>query len=44
MSGREAARALMGLRQGKRRISDYALEVQTLFADRSWNALALFDL
>ncbi|XP_060924550.1 uncharacterized protein LOC132998821 [Limanda limanda] len=32
--GREAARALMGFRQGNRRVSDYAIEFRTLAADR----------
>ena len=35
---REAARALMGLRQGNRCVSDYANGFRTLAADSGWNA------
>ena len=41
--GREAARALVGLRQGKQRVSDYAIKFRTLAADSDWNQSALFD-
>uniref|UniRef100_A0AAQ4PPB8 ribonuclease H n=1 Tax=Gasterosteus aculeatus aculeatus TaxID=481459 RepID=A0AAQ4PPB8_GASAC len=41
--GREAARALMGFRQGNRRVSDYAIEFRTLAADSGWNEESLFD-
>lgn len=40
--GREAARALVGLRQGKRRVSDYAIEFRKLAAESGWNSSALF--
>lgn len=42
-SGREAARALMKLRQGRKRVADYAIEFRTLSADSGWNASALAD-
>lgn len=35
--GREAARALMGLHQGKRRVTDYVIEFRTLVVDSGWN-------
>lgn len=41
--GRESARALMGLRQAKRRVSDYAIEFCTLAADSGWNPAPLCD-
>ena len=41
--GREAARALVNLRQGRRNVSDYAIEFRTVAADRGWNQSALFD-
>lgn len=41
--GREAARALVGLRQGRRRAIDYAIEFRTLAADSGWNAASLCD-
>ena len=41
--GREAARALMDLRQGNRRVSAYAVEFRTLATDSAWNEAALFD-
>ena len=41
--GREAARALMGLRQGRRRVADYAIEFRTLAVDSGWNPSALCD-
>ena len=41
--GREAARALVSLRQGKRRVSDFAIEFRTLAADSGWNQSALID-
>ena len=41
--GREAARALVRLRQGGRRGSDYAVGFRTLTAESSWNPEALFD-
>uniref|UniRef100_A0A4W6DS42 CCHC-type domain-containing protein n=1 Tax=Lates calcarifer TaxID=8187 RepID=A0A4W6DS42_LATCA len=41
--GREAARSLMELRQGGRRVADYAIEFRTLATDSEWNPVALFD-
>nr|XP_010792517.1 PREDICTED: uncharacterized protein LOC104965258 [Notothenia coriiceps] len=41
--GREAARALVGLRQGKQRVSDYAIKFRTLAGDSDWNQQVLFD-
>ncbi|CAL9684952.1 unnamed protein product [Knipowitschia caucasica] len=41
--GREAARALVGLRQGRRRASDYAIEFRTLAAGSEWNHSARID-
>ena len=35
--GREAARALMGFRQGNRRVSDNAVEFRTLATNSGWN-------
>ncbi|KAM9724400.1 uncharacterized protein ACNS7B_019465 [Menidia menidia] len=43
LPGREAARALVGLRQGGRRASDYAIDFRTLAADSGWNQAALID-
>lgn len=41
--GREAARALKSLVQGRRRVSDYAVEFRTLSGDSGWNEPALID-
>lgn len=41
--GREAARAISSLRQGERRVADYAIEFRTLAADSGWNDAALLD-
>lgn len=41
--GREAARALVRLRQGKRHVSDYAIEFRILAAESDWNEAALYD-
>lgn len=41
--GCEAARALMGLRQGRRHVADYTIEFRTLAADSGWNSSSLFD-
>uniref|UniRef100_A0A8C7X486 CCHC-type domain-containing protein n=1 Tax=Oryzias sinensis TaxID=183150 RepID=A0A8C7X486_9TELE len=41
--GREAARALMRLTQGNRRVTDYAIEFRTLAAESGWNPAALVD-
>lgn len=41
--GRDAARALMGLTQGKRSVYDFAIEFRTLAACTDWNSSALFD-
>ncbi|CAL9698545.1 unnamed protein product [Knipowitschia caucasica] len=41
--GREAAKALVTLRQGRRSVLDYALEFCTISADSGWNQLALVD-
>uniref|UniRef100_A0A3Q3W915 DUF4939 domain-containing protein n=1 Tax=Mola mola TaxID=94237 RepID=A0A3Q3W915_MOLML len=35
--GREAARSLVSLRQGKRSVTDYTIEFRTIAADNSWN-------
>lgn len=40
---REAARALVHLKQNQRRVADYAIEFRTLAADSGWNELALLD-
>lgn len=42
-SGREAARALIKIRQGNRRVSDYAIDFRTLAAKSEWNSAALTD-
>ncbi len=36
--GREAAKALVALKQGRRSVLDYAIEFRTLAADSGWNA------
>ncbi|XP_078804461.1 uncharacterized protein LOC144992408 [Oryzias latipes] len=41
--GREAARALMRLTQGDRRVAEYAIEFRTLAAESGWNPAALTD-
>uniref|UniRef100_A0A3B3HYY0 CCHC-type domain-containing protein n=1 Tax=Oryzias latipes TaxID=8090 RepID=A0A3B3HYY0_ORYLA len=41
--GREAARALMRLTQGNRRVTDYAIEFRTLASESGWNPAALTD-
>ncbi len=41
--GREAAKALVAMRQGKRSVMDYAIEFRTLAADSGWNQPALVD-
>ncbi len=41
---REAARPLMALRQGKRQVSDYAIEFRTLAADSGWNSSLQFGV
>lgn len=41
--GREAARALVQLKQGEHRVIDYAIQFRTLAADSGWNPIALFD-
>lgn len=41
--GREAARALMQIKQSQHRVSDYAIEFRTLAADSGWNSSALLD-
>ncbi|XP_010767110.1 uncharacterized protein [Notothenia coriiceps] len=41
--GREAARALIKLRQHQRSVADYAIEFRTMAADSGWNSAALFD-
>ncbi|XP_061605724.1 uncharacterized protein fbxw9 isoform X2 [Phyllopteryx taeniolatus] len=40
---REAARSLVTLQQGKRRVSDYAIEFCILAAESQWNNQALLD-
>ncbi|KAF7641206.1 hypothetical protein LDENG_00289060 [Lucifuga dentata] len=41
--GREAARGLLHLRQGKGRVADYAIKFRILAADRGWNNHSLTD-
>ena len=41
--GREAARALIKLKQHQRSVADYAIEFRTMAADSGWNSAALFD-
>jgi hypothetical protein len=41
--GREAARGLLNLVQGSRRVTDYSIEFRTLAADSDWNASSLTD-
>ena len=41
--GREAAKALVQLKQRNQRVSDYAIEFRTIAADSGWNDLALLD-
>uniref|UniRef100_A0A8C9Z2Z8 DUF4939 domain-containing protein n=1 Tax=Sander lucioperca TaxID=283035 RepID=A0A8C9Z2Z8_SANLU len=41
--GREAARALVGLRQARRRVSNYAIEFRILAAESGWNSFVLSD-
>lgn len=43
VSGREAARVLLQARQGRRSVSDYAIDFRTLAARCSWNVDALYD-
>ena len=43
VSGREAARTLLRLRQGSRGVADYAIDFRTLAAESSWNYSSLFD-
>lgn len=42
-AGRETAKALLDLRQGKAQVTDYAIEFRTLATDSGWNASFLFD-
>nr|XP_057907337.1 retrotransposon-derived protein PEG10 isoform X1 [Doryrhamphus excisus] len=42
-SGREAARSLLQLHQGRQRVTDYAVEFRALAANSDWNAPALLD-
>ncbi|KAF7640545.1 hypothetical protein LDENG_00038590 [Lucifuga dentata] len=41
--GREKARNLLGLQQGGRCVSDYAIEFRTLAAESKWNSFSLLD-
>ncbi|KAF7643372.1 hypothetical protein LDENG_00240450 [Lucifuga dentata] len=43
LPGREVARGLMFIKQGSKRVSEYAVEFHTLAADSVWNDSALFD-
>ncbi len=43
VSGREAARVLLQARQGRRSVSDYAIDFRTLAAKCSWNVEAQYD-
>ena len=42
-SGREAARGLLNLRQGERRVADYSIEFRTIASDSKWNSPSLYD-
>uniref|UniRef100_A0A8P4GD59 Retrotransposon gag domain-containing protein n=1 Tax=Dicentrarchus labrax TaxID=13489 RepID=A0A8P4GD59_DICLA len=42
-SGRETARKLSSIRQGKDSVSDYAIRFRTLATDSGWNSTALYD-
>ncbi len=42
--GREAARILADLRQGKRSVSDYSIQFRTLAAECEWNERAQWDM
>ena len=42
-AGRETAKAIFDLRQGRTRVTDYAIEFRTLAADSGWNTSSLFD-
>ena len=44
VSGREAARRLLQLRQDSLSVADYAVEFRTLAAEGAWNPEALFDM
>ena len=41
--GREVAKALVILRQGKSSVIDYAVEFRTIVADRGWNKPVQID-
>lgn len=41
--GHEAARELLHMRQGRRSVSDYAIDFQTLATTTGWSSGALFD-
>lgn len=41
--GREAARGLLQIRQGRSRVSEYAIEFRTMAADSDWNNSSLCD-
>uniref|UniRef100_A0A3B4U1I2 ribonuclease H n=1 Tax=Seriola dumerili TaxID=41447 RepID=A0A3B4U1I2_SERDU len=43
-TGREKARELSGLRQGRESVCDYAIRFRTLAAESGWNAMALYDV
>ena len=43
LPGRETAKGLLGLRQGGRRVADYAIDFRTLAADSKWNSFSLAD-
>lgn len=43
-SGREAAQKLLGLRQGRRSASKYAVEFRTLAAEVGWDSKVLCDI
>ncbi|KAG1925391.1 retrotransposon-derived protein PEG10 [Pimephales promelas] len=44
VSGREAARALAELKQGRKSVSDYSIEFRTLAAECGWNEEAQWDM
>jgi hypothetical protein len=44
LSGREAARKLLQLRQDTRSVADYTMDFCTLADESAWNSEALFDM
>lgn len=42
--GREAAQRLVNIRQGRRSVTKYAVELRTLAAETGWDSVALCDI